>query len=158
MSPDREVSDALWAELAPLLREHATPPPEVVAMGKGLFTWRTIDAELARLVSDSVFDDDRAGVRSGLRAAERPRILAFEADGIEIEVEVVTEVGGRRLLGQLSPGQVAELELHSDGGTVAGTTDRLGRFTLPLPDRPGPLRIRATLTGGRIVESGVAVV
>jgi hypothetical protein len=39
-------------------------PPETVAAARAAFAWRTIDAELAALVHDSLVDTSAAGLRA----------------------------------------------------------------------------------------------
>jgi hypothetical protein len=134
---DDPADDLLLAELAEVLAKVAAPPPGVVEAAKGLFTWRTIDAELAELAYDSLV----AGEDLGVRAAGQPRILTFEAGGLTVEVEVDDVPGARRLIGQLTPPGQAGLELHTTGDTVLGEADDLGRFVLPLP----PAKLRSSL-------------
>lgn len=140
--------DALLAELARVLDRVSAPPPEAVEAAKGLFTWRTVDAELAELTHDSLV----APPESGVRAAGQPRILTFEAGGLTVEVEVDDVPGARRLIGQLTPPGRADLELRTADGTVAGAADDLGRFVLALPGAKlrSSLRIRR---GGDVTET-----
>jgi len=121
--------DALLAELARVLDRVSAPPPEVVEAARGLFTWRTVDAELAELTHDSLI----APAAPGVRAAGQPRILTFEAGGLTVEVEVDEAPGARRLIGQLTPPGRAELELRTSDTPVVGEADELGRFVLDLP-------------------------
>ena len=147
-----DTDDAvLLAELGRLLRTLDGPPPEVVQAGKELYAWRTVDAELAELVYDSLLDDGPALVRS----AGEPRILSFRAGRLTIEVEVDERAEGRRLVGQLVPPQVADLELRTGTGeAVAGTrTDAVGGFVLDLPRLSGPLVVRCRLDDGSLVDS-----
>ena len=136
MSDDTVTDDELLAELASVLSTVAGPPPEFVDAAKGLFTWRTIDAELAALAYDSI----ETGT-AGVRAAGQPRILTFEADDLTVEVEVDETPGARRLIGQLTPPGPADLELRTPDQTVVGDADDLGRFVLVLPSR----RLRSSL-------------
>lgn len=153
MTDDR-VDAALLDELATLLAADHEPPPDVLRAARETFTWRTVDAELAALVHDSLLDD-----AVGVRAAARSRILTFDADGLTIEVEVDGAPGGRRLLGQLVPGQVAEVELLVDDRTVAtATADALGRFAMALPGEPRRVVVRCRLSGSRTVDSAPTVV
>lgn len=146
MTGDDEV---LLGELADLLGRVAGPSPGVVEAAKELYTWRTVDAEIAALTYDSLLDETPAAVR----AAGLPRILTFEADGVMVEVELVTEPSGRRLLGQVVPAQPVDLELHAGpAGPVRAEADELGRFVLPLPERPQRLRLRLRLPDGAIVD------
>jgi hypothetical protein len=150
MDPDTENDDALLAELAMAIRPLTDPPPAVVEAGKQLFTWRTIDAELAELAYDSVLDDSLVGVRS----AGTPRIISFEAGSLTIEVEIDATPGARRLIGQLIPASAAELELSSaDADPVVGQADELGRFALPLSRQVRRASLRCVLPDGRTVQS-----
>lgn len=141
--------DALLEELAELLLPRTEPPPTVVDAAKELFTWRTVDAELAALTYDSLLDGEPAGAR----AAAQPRILTFEAEGLTIEVEVDAGPGGRRLLGQLVPAQEAELELRSEGEPVRGTADALGRFVIALPAARGRVSLRCRTADGTTFDA-----
>ncbi|MCO1661101.1 hypothetical protein [Pseudonocardia humida] len=144
--------DALLAELARVLERVSAPPPEVVEAAKGLFTWRTVDAELAELTHDSLIAQRELGVR----AAGQPRILTFEAGGMTVEVEVDDVPGARRLIGQLTPPGRADLELRSADdtvvGSIVGSADELGRFVLDLPagKQRSSLRIRR---GAEVTET-----
>ena len=155
MNPTPEHDDdALLAELGEVLRMYDQPPPDVTAAAKELFTWRTVDAELAALTFDSLLDDEPAAVRS---TAVAPRLLTFEADGIAVELEVETEPGaGRRLVGQVVPPRAGHLELVVDGRTDRAPVDDIGRFVVGLPDEPQRLRLR--LAVGERSISVVAVV
>lgn len=153
----RELSDddVLLDELATLLGPQHEPPPEVLHAAREVFTWRTVDAEIAALTYDSLLDDAQAMVR----AAGQPRILAFEIAALTIEVEVDASPSGRRLLGHLVPAQAAELQLRSDHEVVGtGSVDDYGRFVMDLPDSPCRLSLRCLLAGGVSVESASAVI
>jgi hypothetical protein len=130
MSDGRVTDDELLAELAGVLGKVMGPPPELVEAAKALFTWRTIDAELAALAFDSI---EVEPADAGVRAGGQPRILTFEADDLTVEVEVDEAPGARRLIGQLTPPGRAELELRTPDQTVLGDADDLGRFVLALP-------------------------
>ena len=151
-------------QAAPAPAAPAGPPPEAVAAAQGLFTWRTVDAELAELTHDSLV----APREPGVRAAGQPRILTFEAGALTVEVEVDDVPGARRLIGQLTPPGPAELELRcgpdadagpdTDTGSdtaaepVRGEADGLGRFVLDLPAAKvrSSLRIRR---GAEVTET-----
>lgn len=154
MSPDPD--DLLLDELAALLGPQHEPPPEVLHAAREVFTWRTVDADIAALTYDSLLDEAPVGVR----AAARPRILTFEAEGLTIEVELDATPSGRRLLGQLVPAQAADLELLADGQVVATcVADELGRFVVTLP--PAPSRrvvLRCRLADGTVVVSEYATI
>jgi hypothetical protein len=137
---------ALLRRMGEALQGDDPVPSELVAQAKGAFTWRTIDDELqmlAELAYDSAVDDDLVGVRGG----GGPRMLAFERDEVVIEVEVTTERGRRRLVGQVSGAAVAEVVLESGSGQhTAVACDELGQFaTDAMP--AGPFRVVVTLAG-----------
>lgn len=107
---------------------------QVKASGKAAWTWRTIDAELATLVFDSVLEES-ALVRGDDSTATR--LLVFEGPG---ESSVEFEVGDRGLVGQLLPPAPGTVRLlNADGSVVESSTDEVGCFELPLP--PGPFRL-----------------
>jgi hypothetical protein len=141
------ADDDLLAELGAVLQQVGGPPPAAIDAAKGLFTWRTIDAELAALAHDSLVD----AVETGVRATGQPRILTFETDELTVEVEVDETPGARRLIGQLTPPGPAGLELRTPGEPVRGAADDLGRFVLALPVE----RLRSSLRVER--AAGVAV-
>jgi hypothetical protein len=153
MSENPEVSrpedDALLAELAALLDRVDPPPADLVEVSKQLWTWRTIDAELAALGHDSLVDEPTAALRSG----EQERLVTFETPRLTIEVEVAGGAGGRRLVGQLDPAAPAELELRTAGGSPAGTAAELGRFGIALPAARQRASLRCVLPDGGAVET-----
>jgi hypothetical protein len=107
---------------------------QVKASGKAAWTWRTIDAELATLVFDSLLEES-ALVRGDDSTAAR--LLVFEGAG---ESSVEFEVGDRGLVGQLLPPAPGTVRLlNADAPEVETPTDEVGCFELPLP--PGPFRL-----------------
>lgn len=143
------TDDELLAELAGVLRQLTEPPAGLADQVKELLTWRTVDAELAALTYDSLFDDE---VRS--RAPGQPRIVTFEVDPVTIEVEVDATPGRRRLLGQVVPPAPLRLVLRMASGEESTTTaDELGRFVLPLGPEPLRVTLRATLVDETVVET-----
>jgi hypothetical protein len=118
--------ERLFEELTAVVRRADRPPADVLAAARGSYTWRTIDAELAELTYDSLLDDDAlAKVRSGAQ----PRQVTFESDDLTIELEIGFATGGRRIVGQLIPTQVAEIEIRHPAGEQSVEADELGRFT-----------------------------
>ena len=155
MIPARD-DDALLAELAAALAPDLEPPDSALAAARASFTWRTIDAELAALTHDSLLDEDRVGVR----AADEPRILTFETDGVTIELAVDRTPGARRVIGQVVPPQEADLALVVDGAPTGTSTraDQWGRFTLALPDREVRIALDVRLADGTAVRSSAVSV
>lgn len=146
--------DDLLDGLAGLLAPRTEPPPEVLYAAREVFTWRTVDAEIAALAYDSLLDD-----AATTRATAPPRLLSFETADRTIELELDTGPSGRRLLGQLDPAGEAELELRAGGEVLAAArSDALGRFVLPLPEQAARVSVRCRPDGGPAVESAPTVV
>jgi hypothetical protein len=130
------------------------PIPEPVALAaRAAIEWRTIDAELAALVSDSVVDEPLLAVRG----TAEPRILTFEASDLTIELEAEP---GRddtlRIVGQLVPPQRAQIAVRHGDELIATNADERGRFVAGGVE-PGPVSVRCRLDGetgeGRLVET-----
>ncbi len=116
-------------------------PAELLAAAAEAFTWRTIDAELAGLVFDSLVDSDASSLVRG--PAER-RLLSFQAGSLSIDLEVTSTASGRGLVGQLVPARQANVEIRVADSAVATEADELGRFRAgPLP--AGPMSLRCSL-------------
>lgn len=124
-------------------RLDAVPAP-VAHAARESFTWRTVDAELAELAYDSLLDDDRL---AGVRSVDAPRSLAFEGPELSVEVEVAESGAGRRLLGQVAPGQAGEVEVRHRNGRMTVAVDEVGRFSAA--DIPaGPVSLRFVPAAG----------
>lgn len=145
--------DELLAELGEVLRERAGPPPELTAAAKEIFTWRTVDAELAALTYDSLLDEVGATVRSSI---EPLRQLTFEADGLAIELEIEPDGGRHRVTGQLVPPGPAQVELRTGADVVLVPADDLGRFAVTVLRGRARLRLRVMLPG-RTVSAAVVL-
>lgn len=139
------ADDELLQELRTVVSRVDPVSPDVLAAARSGFIWRTIDAELARLTSDSVLDADRM---AAVRGAPTPELLTFEAAGLTVEVETTKGVDGLRLLGQLVPAQRGRVEIRHGGGTTTVDADDLGRFTAG-GVQPGPVSLscRTEATG-----------
>ena len=119
--------DAALRALGEALQAVDGPPPQAVSQAKLVFTWRTVDAELAELTFDSLVHGAPAGVRGGGSA----RTVTFETPAVVIDAEIAA-VGDRfDLIGSLSPVADAELSIERPGGAEAAVAvDDLGRFHL----------------------------
>jgi hypothetical protein len=119
-------------------------PERVVSAAKGSLSWRTIDAELARLTYDSALDDER---RSLVRSTGTVRMLTFAGGDLTVDVEVERSGRERRLVGEITPAQRATLVVrHADGMTEVETDDD-GRFrTGMIP--AGPISLTVRLVSG----------
>ena len=130
--------DQLLAQLAAALSTVDPVPEPVLEAAKAVFTWRTIDAELASLAFDSATDE-----LVGVRSADTARQLTFRSEGVEIELAVLSG----RLVGQLVPPQLAEIVLHHGGGELSAAADDLGRFSFD-EVAAGPIRLTCMLDDG----------
>jgi hypothetical protein len=139
VNPEPGPDERLFDELRHALDRHSAPPPQVVEAAKASYTWRTVDAELAELIHDSLVDQPAVRTRGGL---ER-RALTFQARDLVIEVEIGVSGRGRRMLGQLVPAKPAHIEVRQAGMSRHVEADAAGRFMVPdLQARPVSLRCR----------------
>jgi hypothetical protein len=140
VSQPHEPDDRLLKDLQSLLGRVERPPRQVIEAAKESYTWRTVDAELAALTSDSLLDP-----AVGVRGTQEPRLLTFEAGDLMIEVEVSVAGAERRLLGQLVPPQAAQIDLRQGATTRTAQADVTGRFAVrDLLARPFSLRCTFT--------------
>ncbi len=145
--------DALLVELGAALAAADPMPERLVEQVKDLYTWRTVDAELAELVADTALE--AMAVRSGNRM---PRILTFTAGVTTLVLEVAEARERRRLLGQIVSPRPARVAVDYPGGNVTTTADDLGRFRVD--DCPtGPIRVSLEFADDRerVVTSWVSV-
>ena len=140
------LDDASWlTRLREALQEPAEVPPAVVRAAYGAYTWRTIEAELAKLTYDSVADPVGVGTRSQQQAALRA--LTFVSSSLTIELEV--DEG--HLLGQLVPPQRASITVFVRSGPAQSVdVDDLGTFSIDLA--PGDT-FRIRILGEQTVDT-----
>lgn len=132
-------------------------PPQLLQAAIGAFAWRTIDAELAELVFDSLADHNETAL---VRGSQHDRLLSFRAGGLAIEVEVAAAGASRSLIGQLDPPQRATVDIRHRDGIVTLQADELGRFSAgSLPVGPVSLRcaLAAAQTGPPVVTDWVPI-
>lgn len=137
--------DAELAELEEQLRAAAArfdpAPPWVLQAAVDSLTWRTIDADLAGLVFDSLADHGEPAV---VRGPEEGRLLSFEATDLTIDVRVAGTGPTCRLIGQLVPPQPAAVEVRHRDGVATLDTDDVGRFSSG-PVSTGPISLRCSI-------------
>ena len=136
--------DELLAALGAALQSERGVPAEFIALGKAAFAWHRIDAELAALTYDSVYEDAEAEV-SGVRSDPASlRYLTFVSDRLTLEIEVTDEA----LLGQFVPPGPGRAEIRAADGTVAvAVVDQVGGFAIrPVPR--GSFRLFCQTTNG----------
>ncbi len=126
-------------------------PEHVTAAAHEAIMWRTLDAELAKLVFDSSVDE-----LVGLRSTGSDRQVTFRAPGVEIEVAVMG-TGARRLIGQLVPPQSATIELRHEEAVRETGTDRLGRFMFDDVPSGSVSIVVTTEEGTRIVTEWMVI-
>src|SRR5215204_6307751 len=110
-----------------MIEETDPVPAALVGAARASFTWRTIDAELAELTSDSALD------AAAVRSTRAPRLLTFTAGETTLVVQVAPLAAGqeteRRLLGQLVAPRPAR------GTPRHRFVHRVGRRVRPVPGR-----------------------
>lgn len=148
--PPRNDDDALAAELGRLLAIVDPVPEPVQIAARVAIEWRTLDAELAALVHDSMVDEPALA----LRGDAGPRALTFEAPDLTIEIETERDGAGEtlRLIGQLVPPQAAQIAVRNGDELLATSADARGRFRAPGLSA-GSLRLRCRLGDDRLVET-----
>jgi hypothetical protein len=122
----------------------ALADPVPVRLVEGAITayaWRTVDADLAELVFDSLSESAVAAVRGG----DQPRVLTFRTADLTVELELS---GSSRLVGRVEP-PVHQVDIQQGARTVPVPVDGLGRFATSDLTR-GALRLHIR-TGQRTV-------
>jgi hypothetical protein len=110
------------------------PVPERLKHGAVVaYAWRTVDADLAELVFDSLSDEAVAAVRGG----DQPRVVTFRTGDLTVELELED---GRRLVGRVEPAGPSQIGIQQGPRTVTVPADALGRFATSELSR-GALRL-----------------
>ncbi len=133
---DEQAELHLGDQLKALLSRADPVPPSVVAAAKGSLAWRTVDAELAELTSDSL-----VGSGPTLRGAASPRLLSFETTDLNLDVEIHVTAGRARLVGHVAPPAAGTVALESAARSQTTVVDGTGAFSLDI-DVPGRYRLR----------------
>jgi len=131
----------LEQELQRVVTQVDPVPPVLLEAAVGAFTWRTIDADLAELVFDSLVDHDEASL---VRGTVQGRMLSFRASNLTIELEVTGADASRRLVGQLMPPQRGSVDIRQGDSVVTVEADELGRFVADAL-QAGPISLRCRL-------------
>ena len=138
--PNEPDDTELEEELRRVVAHMEPVPPGLLEAALGAYAWRTIDADLAELVFDSLVDQDEAAL---VRGGQQGRMLSFRAGTLTIEVEVTGTGPSRQLMGQLTPPQRGGVDIRHGDSTTTVEADELGRFSAgPLPAGPVSLRCR----------------
>jgi len=142
----------LVAELVEALGAPGQIPPGLLDLGKGAFTWRTVDEDLAlaALAYDSLLDEE---LSARARSQGSTRGLVFEDAGLSLEIQVT----GEGIVGQLGPAGGGEISVWTPDGLFAeATADDVGGFTVELPP-PGPVRLRCRTGEARFVTDWICL-
>lgn len=133
-----DEDDGLLAELGRALGTATEVPKAVMDAAKSVYTWRTVDAELAALAYDSAFDTDLLAFRGDFAPV---RTLTFECDALVVELGVC----GNGLVGELIPAQAGTIEVRTlRGRPISVPVDDLGCFRIrPAPSGPFSLHVLA---------------
>ena len=115
------ADDALLADLRRIAAIVDAPPPLLASSSRAAFAFGRLDDELARLVQDT------AVTPVGARGPDEPRMIAFAADEITVDVEVTGGPDDRRLTGVVA-GSVSDLTLQTPEATYPVEIDEQGRF------------------------------
>jgi hypothetical protein len=148
MTRDDDILDELRRVFAAI-----DPIPEPVQVAaRAAIEWRTVDADLASLVHDSILDGHPIAGRDA-----DPRVLTFEAPALTIGLEVEAAADGSlRLVGRLAPAQPAQIAVRHGNELIVTRADARGRF-VAAGVACGPLSVRVRLgyraDGGRLVET-----
>ncbi|GIH25037.1 hypothetical protein Aph01nite_33470 [Acrocarpospora phusangensis] len=110
------------------------------------FAVRALDAELAQLTFDSLWESSAALVRG----PAGPRALTFESGAVTVEMEVSDTGTASRLVGRLLPPGPADVGVQRRDEQTTLRTDESGRFAVDLAGH-GPFRLRVTPADGTSV-------
>jgi hypothetical protein len=115
---EEDVAAALRELLATIDRV----PRAALQAANSALAWRNLEAELARLTAE-------AGLSSSALRGGEPRLLTFRTGQTIIEVEVSSDGGAARLLGQLDPPRSAAVTVESAARSLTTRADGHGRFS-----------------------------
>jgi hypothetical protein len=146
MTPDEWTEEELLAELQAALRAEQKVPHALVDAGKGVWAWRSMDAELAALTYDSALEAMVEQLVATRSEAATLRSLTYASQSLTIELEVTRDA----LLGQVQPAQSADAEVITrDGAVTPVHVDEVGWFMVR-PAPRSPFRIACTTRDGSI--------
>ena len=115
------ADDALLADLRRIAAIVDAPPPLLASSSTASFAFGRLDDELARLVQDTAVQS------VGSRSDDDPRMIAFAADEITVDVEVTGGRDDHRLTGVVD-GEVSDLAVQTPVATYPVEVDEQGRF------------------------------
>jgi hypothetical protein len=144
MTPDKWTDQDLLNQLDNALRAEHEVPAGLVDAGKAVWTWRTVDAELAALTFDSAAGAPEERLVPTRSEAASLRSLTYVSATLTIDLEVTRE----GLVGQVQPPQAVSAELVlRDGTSLPLEVEEVGWFTVR-PAPRSPFRISCTTGDG----------
>ena len=144
MDAEPDPRDAgLLAALGDALDAADPVPAPALLAARSAIAWRTLDAALLEITSDSL-DPASAGA---VRDAAASRLVSFRQGPLSVDVEVEHEGGSRVLNGQVTPAGPARLAVLSAAGEREVPLDADGRFRVS-GLRPGPVSLHVEAAGG----------
>jgi len=133
--------DLLLTELGEAVDAAQQVPDRFIQAGKSAFAWYGVDAELARLVSDSAAEGSAAHSAAGMRSERAVlRSLTFATNELTIDLDIQPDA----LRGQVVPTRPGTVQVRtgSDPGPDFPIDDS-GWFVIrPVPTEPYRLAIR----------------
>jgi hypothetical protein len=140
------VVRAALADEAAVANEHPALPM-VMESGRAVWSWRTIDEELAELAYDSADRPALAGLRGGVVP---PRQMTFALGDVRLELEISQDA----VLGQVLPPRPVHVQVEVPGGPGRELdSDGQGRFVVE-PALSGPVRLRCSMPDAAPVVTG----
>ena len=121
MPDDLDQLDQLERDLRTAAAQVDPVPERLVQGAITAYAWRTVDADLAELVFDSLAES-AVGV---LRGGDQPRLVTFRTADLTVELELQ---GDQRLVGRVEPAGPSEVGIQQGPRTVTVRADQLGRF------------------------------
>jgi hypothetical protein len=115
------ADDALLVELRRIAAVVDAPPPLLASSSRAAFAFGRLDDELARLVQDTALQP------VGSRGVDEPRMIAFAAEEITVDVEVTGGADDHRLTGVVD-GAITDLAVQTPARTYPVEVDAQGRF------------------------------
>jgi len=136
---DERDDEQLLAALHEAIRARQAVPGWFAEMGKNLYAWHNIDAEVAQLTHDS--STGRRQVAAVRSDAASIRALTFTSAHLNIELEVAEGF----LIGQIIPRREGTVEIQDRAGAATtAPVDEIGCFAVDhIPAYPFRLRFHA---------------
>ena len=143
--PDDWSDDRLLDELDAAFREADVVPADVKRIGTELFSWRTIEADLAELASDTAFRQDDGLVLSRAPNTGAVRSVTVRASWLSIDLDIESQPPALR--GRVIPRErpmPAEIVVEGPSRTAAAVpVDDFGYFVVdPFAWFGGTFRLR----------------